>query len=110
MPFASSLVGANPSSAAAFEVYWGVNAAVSLAMTVLLIVTSRGGGRLIGGVTFGEWLFRVFQSAGPTIAFAVGIWLAWRGDVALSRFCWVLIFPVAMLVRLFRPRPRPARG
>lgn len=107
IPFASSVMGNMNSSAAAWEIYWGVNAAASLALTGLMLTISRGGGKLIGGMGGRERLSRVMQSIGPAIAFAVGIWLAIRGEIRLSRWCWVIIPVLGFMTRFIYHAPKP---
>ncbi len=108
MPFASALFGANFTSAIAIEIYWLVNAAASATMTLLFVVIHRDKGRLVGGLARGEWMFRFLQSIAPGIAFLIGAWAAANGYVWLSRFCWVLMFPITLIGRLFyRPTRAP---
>ena len=64
-PFASALYGENFTSMATLELYWGVNLGASLSMTLLFFVMNRGGGRLVGGVGWREWTFRLIQSLAP---------------------------------------------
>ena len=109
VPFAASVLGEGPNNAAAWEIYWGVNAFASLAMTVLMFVISRGGGSLIGGMGGRERLARLVQSIGPGIGFAVGVWLAATGQVGLSRMCWVAIPPFMLLARVIFPTPKKAK-
>lgn len=99
IPFASSLTGQNPDNPAAAVVYWGVNAGTSFALTALVILSTRGDGRLIGTITKRERLSRVVQSAGPGLGFVAGAWLANTGRPDLSQWCWVLIFPFMSLSR-----------
>ncbi len=111
IPFASSLTGQNPDNPAASVVYWGVDAATSFTLTILLIVSTRGGGRLIGGISGRERLSRIVQSAGPGVCFVAGAWLAANGHMDLSQWCWLAIFPVMSLSRLIAGKtlsPAPA--
>ena len=113
IPFAASILGEGINASAAWEIYWGVNAAAAFALTMLMIVVSRGGGRLIGGMGGRERMARILQSAGPGIGFAAGAWLAAAGYLDLSRFCWVIIIPISIVARLImgrRPKVTASEG
>ncbi len=99
IPFAAAVLGENVRNDAAWAIYWSINAAASLTLTVMMIVVSRGGGRLIGGMDATERLARVLQSAGPGLAFAIGAWASANGQEMLSRFCWLFMLPVMILSR-----------
>lgn len=105
MPFAAALFGQNIASLAALQVYWTLNAAVAFSMLLLFLVMTRGGGRLIGGISVREWWFRFLQSLAPALAFVFGAWAASRGEAELSRFCWVVIFPTMIIARFVRGKP-----
>ena len=106
VPFAASVLGQGPNNATGWGVYWSINALASFGMTVLMFIVSRGGGRLIGGMTGRERLARLVQSIGPGLAFAAGVWLAAIGEVGLSRMCWVAIPPFMILARLIHKAPK----
>jgi uncharacterized membrane protein len=112
LPFASALFGENPTSETALQVYWMVSAAAALAMTLLFLVMTRDGGRLVGGIGAREWWGRFVMSLAPGIAFSLGVYFSATGQVWLARFAWVLIFPVMLLGRLIfrepRVQPKPA--
>lgn len=100
-PFAASVLGEAIGAGAAWQIYWGVNAASSLSLTLLFIVVSRDHGRLLGGTMTGrERLARIVQSIGPGLGFSVGVYLAGIGEVGLSRWCWVVIPPVMAIARV----------
>ena len=102
IPFAASLLGENIVNPAAWTVYWGVNTAASFALTAMMVVTSRDGGRLIGGMAARERAGRIIQSVGPGIGFAVGAYLAFVGSLDVSRWCWLVMLPFMILARLVR--------
>ena len=106
VPFGASVLGQGPNNATGWGVYWTINALASFGMTVLMFVVSRGGGHLIGGMGSRERLSRLVQSIGPGIGFAVGVWLAVKGEVDLSRLCWVAIPPFMILARLIYHAPK----
>ncbi|HWA01096.1 MAG TPA: TMEM175 family protein [Caulobacterales bacterium] len=111
VPFATSVLGEGVGSPAAWEIYWGVNAACSVTMTLLVFVMTRGRGKFVGGMSGRERAGRLIQSIGPGIGFAAGVYLASSGDVALSRQCWLLILPIMALARVVGgKRPKPAEA
>lgn len=108
IPFAASILGQGVNNAAAWQIYWGVNALASISLTLMLLVVSRGGGRLIGGMGGRERVARLLQSVGPGVGFGFGVWLAAIGEVALSRYCWVAIIPCMLLARIIYKGAEPA--
>ena len=108
IPFAASILDQGIMATAAWEIYWGVNAAASFALTALMFTVSRDGGRLIGGMEGRERWGRLLQSFGPGLGFAIGAWLAALGYLDLSRFCWIVIMPVSLLARLIAGKRTPA--
>lgn len=110
IPFAASILGQSITAAASWEIYWGVNGAASLALTLMLLAVSRDGGRLIGGMSTRERVARLLQSIGPGVGFCAGVWLAAVGEVFLSRFCWIAILPCMLLARLIYKAPKTAKA
>ena len=108
IPFAASVLGESITSGVPWQIYWGVNALASLAMTIMMVIVSRNGGQLLGGMTGRERAARIVQSMGPGIGFAIGVWLAASGQVALSRYCWIFIIPVMVLARIIHKAPKSA--
>lgn len=109
-PFAASVLGSNVMNPAAWQIYWGVNAASSASLTLMMLVASRDGGRLVGGMTGRERAARILQSIGPGIGFGVGSYLAGAGQLELSRWCWLIIPPVMMIARAIhhqKKTPKP---
>lgn len=106
MPFAAAAFGANIMSDEALGLYWCVNAGASLAMTLLWLVMSRGGGRLIGGISRGEGALHVFQSLAPGLVFVLGAYWAFNDQIWLSRFCCVLLAPLMMIAGVIEGRMR----
>ncbi len=107
IPFAASVLGDNITNNAAWALYWGVNSAASLTLTLLMFVVSRDGGRLIGGMGGRERAARLLQAVGPGIGFAIGVWGAANGIDMVSRFCWVIIMPISLLARFIFRQPKP---
>jgi hypothetical protein len=98
LPFAANTFGANMEANAPLGLYWCVNAGASFSMTLLFFVMSREGGRLIGGIGWGERLLRLVQASAPGIVFALGAYWAFTDQIWLSRFCAVLLGPIMMLI------------
>lgn len=98
LPFAADTFGANMTANAPLGLYWCVNAAASVAMTLLYIVMTRDKGRLVGGITGGERLLHICQSLAPGVVFALGAYWAFTGQIWLSRFCCVLLGPIMMIL------------
>jgi hypothetical protein len=107
IPFAASVLGEGISVGAAWVLYWGVNAAAAYSLTLLMIVVTRGKGRLIGGMSSRERLARIVQGLGPAIGFTVGAWAAGNGYLAFSRWCWLLILPMGIIARMIYKQPKP---
>lgn len=110
LPFATSVFGENAGDLDALQFYWWVSLATSLSMTLLFLVTTRGKGRLLGGITAGEWFFRLTQSIAPAIAFALGIYFCATNQEWLARFAAVYMFPIMMFGRLFYRAPKKAKA
>jgi len=109
LPFSAATFGQNITSNAALGLYWVVNAGASFAMTLMFFVMSRGGGRLIGGLTGGERALRLFQSIAPGLVFVLGAYWAFTDQVWLSRFCAMLLAPLMMAAGVIEARMRRKR-
>ncbi len=107
IPFAASVLGEGIATGAAWVLYWGVNAASSTALTLLMIVVTRDKGRLIGGMSGRERLSRIVQGIGPAVGFAVGAWAAGNGHLEYARWCWLLIPPMGIIARFIYKQPKP---
>lgn len=97
MPFASALISGFGNTAPAWELYWGVNAASSLFLALLGLATTRGGGRLIGGMTGAARFMGFVRNIAPGLCFAAGVAFAATEHLALSRWCWLPI-PFIMVI------------
>lgn len=108
VPFATSVLSDYGATGAAWELYWGINAAISFSLTLLGLVVTRGGGRLVGGLPprrkYALWMRNIASG----VVFVIGIWLAASGHVVLSRYCWVLILPFMWAARLVDREPKKA--
>lgn len=111
MPFASALAGQAEFGPAAWQLYCQDLILVSTANVALVLVSTRGGGRLLGGIGTGHRVHRAVRAAAPGIAFSAGYLAARAGLGHLAQFCWLLIPVVFLLSRLAlrgRPAPTPA--
>jgi len=100
LPFATSVFGENPNSLDTLQFYWWVSLATGASMTLLLLVSTRGGGRLMGGISRTEYFLRITQSIAPVIAFAAGIYFCAQGMAWQARFAAFIMFPIMWLGRL----------
>ena len=109
LPFATGWWGREIVAAFPWGMYCGVMAATSLANIALVMVVSRGGGRLIGGVTPAEIRYRVARAASPGVAFGMGVVLLLAHQVRIAQFCWLLIpLLLAAATRFLKPRAATA--
>jgi uncharacterized membrane protein len=109
MPFASALLGDMNVFTQAWQVYCAELIAAGIAQAILVLVVMRGGGKLMGGITTRERIWRFSRALTPGIAFAAGLALSLNGETRLATICWVLI-PVLLMLSgaLFGPRKRRA--
>ncbi len=105
MPFTSSLMGQGGYGPLVWQIYSAEMVAASTLTLALMLTITRGGGRLIGGITGRERARRAVRAASPGIAFAIGWWLAGAGQMGWARLCWLLI-PVIMTVSSLLLRPK----
>lgn len=103
LPFASALIGEYGSAGIAWQLYCAALMAASFSQALLVIVTTRGGGRLVDGVTAREIIWRLLRAISPGVAFAAGLVLSLQGKAELSAFCWVLIPPLLLVAGVFQP-------
>jgi TMEM175 potassium channel family protein len=110
LPFATAWWGRDLASPFPWGMYCGTMVFTSLANVALVLVVSRDGGRLVGGITPRERLYRSARAASPGVSFALGIVVMAAGFLTVAQFCWLLIPIFLMLSRvLLRPRiERPA--
>ncbi|MBY0422124.1 MAG: DUF1211 domain-containing protein [Parvularculaceae bacterium] len=104
MPFGSSLLVSQLDPNESWRIYSYIIVAASFAQTLLSIVLHSGGGRLVGGATTRDLLYRMLRGASPGLAFGAGLYAVEIGRLDLARWCWVLIFPILMIAALFAPR------
>jgi uncharacterized membrane protein len=105
IPFATAWWGRDLNAPFPWGMYCGTMVACSLANLALVLTVSRGGGRLLGGITRQERVYRAARAASPWIAFVVGIALMAAGQLRLAHFCWLLIpAQIFLYERTLKPR------
>lgn len=105
IPFASAWFGKGLGVAFVWAVYCWVLLATSAASVVMVLVMTRGRGRLMaGGTTRHELVYRLVRAATPGIAFGVGLIGTANGQFRLAYFCWALIPILFASAELLRPR------
>jgi uncharacterized membrane protein len=106
IPFATAWWGRDLNAPFPWGMYCAIMVASSLGNLALVLAVTRDGGRLMGGITGRERLYRAARATSPGVAFGLGIVLLFMGHLYLSQFSFVLI-PVQIVVfgRLLRPKP-----
>lgn len=107
VPFASTALTAHGDTDAAWELYWSVNLGSSVTLTLISLAVTRGGGRLIGGITPKQRLITALRVLSPGLCFAGGIIAAALGHHDLARWAWVPI-PLLMQIMNWVQRRNPA--
>ena len=108
MPFASALMGAGGFGSLVWQIYSAEMVALSSLTLLLMLTLTRGGGRLIGGITARDRAYRAVRAASPGVAFAVGWWLARENLMTWAHLCWLLI-PAIFAVARVTLGPRKVR-
>jgi len=105
LPFATAWYGQSFQAPFPWGFYCSILVIISTLNVALVLVVSRGRGRLVGGVTPAEVRYRAARAASPGVAFAAGLAVLFAHDLALSELCWVLIGPISLIVeRTMKPR------
>ncbi len=105
IPFATEWWGRDISSPFPWGMYCGTMITCSLANVILVLTVSRGGGRLLGGITKRERWYRAARAVSPGVAFGVGLVLLGAGHLETSWFSGVLI-PVQILILDWTLKPK----
>jgi uncharacterized membrane protein len=106
IPFVSAWVGEAVTTSQAWAAYSLVLIGCSAANIVLVLVQNRGGGRLVGGITPRERIYRLARSASPGLAWSVGLVSALAGQPRIAMGCWILI-PVFLRLATAYLKPKP---
>lgn len=91
IPFSTALISEAGYGSMVWQIYSAQMVFTSAATTALLLVASRGKGRLMDGMDGRERAYRVVRAASPGIAFGIGWALAANGQLGLAHGCWLLI-------------------
>jgi hypothetical protein len=110
IPFVSAWIGGALDDPRGWTVYYAVMILCSAAEIAMVVLETRGGGRLIaGGMTKPEQAYRIGRSASPGCAFVVGLLAGASGHVRLAQFAWAFI-PVFLGVCELALKPKTARA
>jgi uncharacterized membrane protein len=112
IPFVSAWLGSGFGDLLTWRMYCWTLIATSLGNVALVLVISRNGGRLTGGVTPRQLAHRAVRAASPGMAFGIGLILLSQGWIVPSQFCWLLIPPFLWIEGRFassEPNTVPAR-
>lgn len=105
LPFASSLLSGAWFSTFGWIIYSLDLILTSLCLIALVLVSSRGGGRLIGGISTKERWYRVVRAAAPGVAFAIGLLALELGLLQAPKVFWIWI-PVQFLLAEWFLKPK----
>ena len=110
VPFLSAWLGRSFNDPFSWSLYSGLLVAISAANVALVLVASRGGGRLMAHrVEARDRAYRVLRAASPGLGFLAGLAVTATGHLHVAQFCWLLVGPIIWLAgRLLGPRaPAP---
>lgn len=109
IPFASAWYGQGLGNPFIWGAYCAVLTMTSTMNVLLVLVSSRSGGRLLAGsITRREKVYRVARASSPGVAFAAGLLLLALGRPVLAQFCWALIpLAFAFCEIVLKPRAPP---
>jgi len=112
LPFLSAWLGHGFNDPFSWGLYCGLLVATSAANVALVLVSTRGGGRLMARPVRGrDRALRVARSASPGLGFLTSLLLLAMGHLHVAQFCWLLIPLFLWLARrLFGPRADPVRA
>ena len=109
IPFATAWWGRDLNAPLPWGMYCGVMVASSLGNLALVLAVTRDGGRLMGGLTWRERLYRATRAISPGVAFGLGIVLMAVGHLHLAQFSWLLIpVQIALSSQFLKPEACPA--
>jgi uncharacterized membrane protein len=105
LPFATAWWGQDLSAPFPWGMYCAIMMVCSAANLGLVAAVTRDKGRLMGGITPRDRLYRIVRAASPGVAFGVSLALLGAHQLSLSQFAWLLI-PVQIFVyeRTLKPK------
>jgi uncharacterized membrane protein len=105
IPFATSWWGQDLNAPFPWGMYCGIMVASSLGNLALVLTVSRDGGRLMGGMSGRERLYRAARAASPGVAFGIGIVLLAVHQLRWSQFSFMLIpLQIVAYAKFLKPR------
>jgi uncharacterized membrane protein len=105
IPFATAWWGRDLNAPFPWGMYCAIMVASSLGNLALVLAVTRGGGRLMGGITGRERLYRAARAISPGVAFGLGIVLLAVGHLHMSQFSFVLIpVQISLYSRFLKPK------
>nr|WP_243846329.1 TMEM175 family protein [Rhizomicrobium palustre] len=103
MPFAAALLSHGVNTGLVWAIYWSVNLGSSATLTLLVLMATRSGGKLVGGTTAARRYFNAARTFSPSLCFAAGIFFGLKAEVGLAQWAWVPIpFLLIIMARLQR--------
>ena len=109
LPFSTAWWGRDLNSGLSWGVYCLVMVLCSAGNLGLVLTVSRGGGRLMGGITRREWWYRILRAASPGVAFGLGLVLLWSNQQGLAQWTWPLI-PLQLAIYSRTVKPKAAKA
>lgn len=97
LPFIADLLGEHIASTVAFATYSIVTMMVAFSSSFYWLVSTRDGGRLLGGVTTRRRIAVTLRTSAIGIAFGIGLPFTLNGAVTVGRFSWLFMFPILAL-------------
>jgi uncharacterized membrane protein len=91
LPFASSLLNGAWFSSLGWQIYSWNLVLTSACLILLIVVSTRDGGRLVGGVSRRERWYRIVRAAAPGVAFLAGLIAPQLGWLSAPRYLWLWI-------------------
>ena len=111
IPFATAWWGRDLNAPFPLGMYCGIMVASSLGNLALVLAVTRDGGRLMGGVTGRERLYRAARAASPGAAFGLGIVLLACHQLHWAQFSFVLIpIQIVAYARFLKPKVQGLAG
>jgi uncharacterized membrane protein len=107
IPFATAWIGRTFDEPFVWGFYCSLLVLISAANVVLVLVVSRGGGRLEDKTRPLDRRRRVLRAATPGVAFAIGLAVMAAGYLRISEYCWLLI-PATFVGMRLASRSKPA--